>query len=281
MSNFAEFAQDKVIIMAAPNGARRGHADHRALPISAQESADDAVALLESGVSVLHLHVRDDAGAHSLDADRYREAIAAVRKKVGDELVIQVTTEAVGKYSSEQQIDLVRQLRPEAVSLALREICPTADDERAAAELFAWMRKEGVWPQYILYSIDDIVRFDEMRLRGVFADDAPFVMFVLGKYGSAEPGNTQDLVAMLAATDHSAYPWATCCFGPNENEVMLAATEAGGHVRLGFENNLHLPDGSLAADNAALIRRFVADSASLARTPARANAIREAFRARH
>ena len=100
------------------------------------------------------------------------------------------------------------------------------------------MRKESVWPQYILYSVDDIVRFDDMRQRGVFADDAPFVMFVLGKYGSAEPGSKQDLDVMLGATDHTAYPWATCCFGPNENAVMLAATAAGGHVRLGFENNL-------------------------------------------
>ncbi|MGI9201132.1 MAG: 3-keto-5-aminohexanoate cleavage protein, partial [Woeseiaceae bacterium] len=120
MTNFADLARDKVIVMAAPNGARRDHADHKALPITAQESADDAAALLESGVSVLHLHVRDDEGAHSLDADRYQDAIAAVRKRVGDDLVIQVTTEAVGKYSSEQQIDLVRALRPEAVSLALR-----------------------------------------------------------------------------------------------------------------------------------------------------------------
>lgn len=280
MTGFSEFAQDKIIVMAAPNGARRGHADHQALPVTAQESADDAVALLEAGVSVLHLHVRDDAGAHSLDADLYRDAIAAVRKRVADDLVIQVTTEAVGKYNSEQQINLVRQLRPEAVSLALREICPAATDESAAAELFAWMRNENVWPQYILYSVDDIVRFDDMRRRGVFADDAPFVMFVLGTYGSAEPGSKLELEAMLAATEHTAYPWATCCFGQNENEVMLAATAAGGHVRLGFENNLHLADGSLAADNADLIRQFAMDSANLGRTFARASEIREAFRMR-
>jgi len=27
----------------------------------------------------------------------------------------------------------------------------------------------------------------------------------------------------------------------------------GGHVRVGFENNLFLPDGTIAADNAALV----------------------------
>lgn len=263
--------------MAAPNGARRGHADHKALPITPRESADDAVALLEAGVSVLHLHVRDEDGAHSLDAARYREAIAAVRDKVGDELVIQVTTEAVGRYSSAQQMALVRELQPEAVSLALREICPSDSDESAAAEFFAWQKGAEIWPQYILYSVADVLRFDAMRRRGLFSDDAPFAMFVLGKYDSGAPGSVAELNDMLAATEHAAYPWATCCFGKNENEVMLAATELGGHVRLGFENNLYLPDGTLAADNAALIRKFVADSSCAARRPASASDVRTAF----
>ena len=83
MSSFTEFASDRVIVMSAPNGARRNHADHQALPMTAQESADDAVALLDAGVGVLHLHVRDADGEHSLDADLYRDAIAAIRKTVG------------------------------------------------------------------------------------------------------------------------------------------------------------------------------------------------------
>ena len=272
-----KFAQEKVMLMSAPNGARRGHADHAALPITADESALDAVALLGAGVSILHLHVRDDAGKHSLDAERYRQAIAAVRKSVGDELVIQVTTEAVGQYTSEQQIALVRELKPEAVSLALREICPLQAEEQIAAEFFAWMRSENIWPQYILYSVDDVMRFDDMRQRGVLADDAPFAMFVLGEYANAVPGTVADLDLLLAATDADDYPWAVCCFGQNENEVMLAATAQGGHVRLGFENNLHLPDGTLAADNAALISRYVADSTTSKRFPASADEVRAGF----
>ena len=38
---------------------------------------------------------------------------------------------------------------------------------------------------------------------------------------------------------------------------MLAAARAGGHVRLGFENNLHRADGTIAHDNADLLRDFV------------------------
>ena len=32
-----------------------------------------------------------------------------------------------------------------------------------------------------------------------------------------------------------------------------AAMQAGGHVRIGFENNLHMPDGEVASTNADLI----------------------------
>ncbi len=277
MSDHKKFAAEKVIVMAAPNGARRNHADHAALPLTADESALDAAALLEVGVSILHLHVRDNDGGHSLDAERYRQAIAAIRKSVGTELIIQVTTEAAGEYKSEQQMALVRELKPEAVSLALCELCPVETDERRAAEFFSWLRSENIWPQYILYSVNEILRFDDMRQRGVFADEAPFTMFVLGEYANAVAGTVADLQLMLAAIESDTFPWAACCFGPNENAVMLAATAQGGHVRLGFENNLQLPDGTPAVDNAELIRRYIEDSAISQRLPASADEVRAKF----
>jgi len=271
------FARDKVLIMSAPNGARRSHDDHPALPMTPAESARDAVALVEAGVSVLHLHVRDDNGRHTLDADRYRQSIEAIRESVGDELVIQVTTEAVGQYTSEQQMNMVRELKPEAVSVALREISPIDADERVATDFFAWMRDAYIWPQIILYSAEDVTRFDALRHRGVFADQSPFVMFVLGNYADSIAGTVADLDGLLAVTDPEAYPWAVCCFGQNENAVMLAATTRNGHVRLGFENNLVLPGGGVAPDNAALIREFTSASAASDRRVASATDVRTAF----
>ena len=66
--------------MAAPNGARRTRDEHPAVPLTAGELADCAADLLDAGVSVLHLHVRDTDGGHTLDVDRYRAAIDAVRR---------------------------------------------------------------------------------------------------------------------------------------------------------------------------------------------------------
>ena len=51
-----------------------------------------------------------------------------------------------------------------------------------------------------------------------------------------------------------------CAFGPLEYDIMVKAAENGGHARIGFENNLYLKDGTLAPDNAALIKQFAVHS---------------------
>ncbi len=270
-----DFAARRVMLMVAPNGARRTQQDHPALPLSAAEIAAAAAALAAAGASVLHLHVRDDDGRHTLDVDAYREAIAAVRKAVGRRLVVQVTTEAVGRYRPDEQMNLVRELRPEAVSLALRELVPDVAYDSDVARFFGWVVTEGIWPQYILYDEDDVRRFDLLRKRGVFADERPHCLLVLGRYGENRQGDPRDLERLLAAADFTQFPWSACCFGQREHEAALAACAAGGHVRLGFENNLQLADGSTAGDNAELIAQFVAAIAGSPRRPATADEVRE------
>lgn len=270
-----DFAAARVMIMAAPNGARRRRSEYPALPETASQIADCAVQLADAGVSVLHLHVRDTAGAHTLDADQYRSVISAVRRAVGHRLVIQVTTEAVGRYQPAEQMAMVRDLCPEAVSLALAELCP--DDSRLAdaAGFFAWLVKEQIWPQYILYSVDDVRRFDALRKQGIFAHDQPDCLLVLGRYSSGLTGQVSELTAMLSAVDCNQFPWSVCCFGNNEQQAALSALDSGGHVRLGFENNVLLADGTPASDNAALINQFTAAAAKSQRTPASADEVRE------
>ncbi|MEM7433162.1 MAG: 3-keto-5-aminohexanoate cleavage protein [Pseudomonadota bacterium] len=275
-SSSKHLASDRVMIMAAPNGARRTHHDHPNLPMTAKESAAEARDLVEAGVSILHLHVRDRDGNHSIDPDLYREATAAVRDAVGDELVIQVTTEAVGRYQPAEQMACVRDLQPEAVSLALRELCPDDSQVPTFRDFCEEMRERGVWPQYILYSPEDVARFETYIADGVFADEAPFAMLVVGAYSPARNGTPTEL-AGLVTRQSSRYPWAVCCFGKHEQSVACAAYAQGGHVRLGFENNLTMADGTRAADNAALIRDFVAQIDLDLRQPANANEVREAF----
>lgn len=276
MQGHRQFSAERIMVIAAPNGARRTQADHPALPMSAEELADCAAGLPGAGVSVLHLHVRDRNGRHTLDADAYRSAIRRITGRIGDALVIQVTTEAMGRYSTAEQMAVVRDLRPEAVSLALRELCPDEAAEATAASFFAWLAAERIWPQYILYSADDLGRFEALRRRGLFADDHPSCLLVLGRYGEEKDGDPGELDKLLSAVE-SVEAWSVCCFGPREHDVALAALERGGHVRIGFENNLALADGSIAADNAALVAQFTATLRQSRRQQATADEVRNEF----
>jgi len=239
--------------MCAPNGARRMKTDHAALPITAAELANCAESILQAGASIMHVHVRDDSGQHSLDVDRYRQATDAIRHKVGDRLVIQITTEACEKYTSDQQMAMVRKLKPEAVSLAIRELCPGRDAEPVAREFFGWLKSAGVMTQYILYSPEEAVRLAYLQAIGVIPDPRPFSLLVLGNYSGQRTGDPDELDAFSAAVDTRS-EWAVCCFGQTEQAAAARAAVLNGHARVGFENNLLLPDGKTACDNAALVR---------------------------
>jgi uncharacterized protein (DUF849 family) len=222
---------------------------------------------------MIHLHVRDGAGGHTLDVGAYRAAIQAVTGAVGSRLLIQVTSEAVGRYQPAQQMAMVRELKPEAVSLALREILPDAAAEPAAGEFLAWLRRERILPQYILYDEADLARFDELVGRGVIPGDGCSVLFVLGRYGEAHRSEPADLLPLLAAK-HAGQPWALCAFGQLEAACAVFAAALGGHARVGFENNLHLPDGSVAPDNAALVAAVASGVAAVGRPLADADQAR-------
>lgn len=258
-----------VVICVAPNGARRGRADHPRLPITSDEIAKEARACCEAGASVLHLHVRDSDGSHTLAPASYRSAISAVEREVGDRLVVQVTTEAVGRYSPPEQIAVVRELRPRAASVALRELIPDDAALPAAAEFFEWAALERVALQFILYSREDARRLAALAAAGVLACDRPNVLFVLGRYTRGQQSDPLELLPFLDGWPRD-WPWSVCAFGPAEIRCVGAAVALGGHARVGFENNLHLPDGRIASGTAELATGVASVATALGRRVATA-----------
>jgi 3-keto-5-aminohexanoate cleavage enzyme len=251
-----------IMIAVAPNGARKQKSDHPALPITASELADTALSCKDAGACMIHLHVRDKQGKHLLDIEAYRVATQAIRSAVGSELIIQVTTEAVGVYSIDQQIAVIKGLKPEAVSIAVREFCGCADQLEKAAHFFAWLHKERICPQYIIYSVEDAIAFRRLRKSGIILGDSVAVLFVLGK--TPATSNEMNLMAMIEAAG-SPIVWSVCAFGAEEGNRMFEAAKLGGHARVGFENNTQLINGDVARDNADLVAQLVSGVESIGR----------------
>lgn len=246
-----------VAIAVAPNGGRRTKLDHPGLPVTLPELVRTAAECCEAGAAMIHVHVRDAQGRHLLDAGTYRDVIHAIRATVGERLAIQITSESVGVYDPEAQMAVVKAVRPEAVSLALRELVPDPAHEKDFAAFLQWLRQERIVPQVILYSPEEVTRFAGMRQRGLIPWDSLPVLFVLGSYAGEHASVPADLLAFLAPGLPRFDHWMVCAFGRHEAACVTAAALLGGHVRVGFENNLHQPDGRLAPDNATQVRAVV------------------------
>ena len=186
-------------------------------------------------------------------AEAYRETSKAISDAVGDRLVIQITSEAVGRYQPAEQMAVVRGARPEAVSLALRELVPDATHETAFANFLSWLKSEQIIPQIILYTPEEASALALMHERGLVPfDDVP-VLYVLGRYTPGQVSRPADLLAFFAPDRPRFAHWMVCAFGREETACVAVGALLGGHARVGFENNFALADGTIARDNAALV----------------------------
>jgi len=175
-----------VIIMVAPNGARKTQLDHPALPVSIDETVNEAVRCHAAGATVLHAHARGKQNQHVLDVGLYRELIA-----------------------EEQQVNCVRSLVPEMTSIALREITANYAEPGFAQAFFTWAVETGVHIQHILFSADDLSHFIRYRQAGIIPESHRCVLFVLGRYAADFQSTPADLTSFLQG-DIGKLDWFTC-----------------------------------------------------------------------
>ena len=246
-------------IMVAPNGARRTKADHPAVPESIGETVAAALACHAAGAGAIHAHVRDNQGRHVLDAGLYGELIAELAR-AAPAMIVQITTEAVGRYSPAEQCAVVDAVAPVAVSVALREMIAGPYDEAEARRFYGVCHDRGIAVQHILYEPAEVVRLGHLIAAGIVPGDGLSVIFVLGRYAFGQESDPADLAGFLAAAAGLtvAADWMVCAFGRNETAALDAALRAGGKVRVGFENSLWHADGSLARDNAERVAAIAA-----------------------
>ncbi len=237
-------------LMVAPNGARKTKADHPAVPITLPEILNEARACYEAGAEGLHLHLRDDQGGHLLDSGAYREALAELRQHVPD-MAVQITTEAVNKYTPIQQRQVALNSGASMVSVSIREMLSDGDMS-AARNFYAQCAEREIAVQHILYDAGDFHSLSTLLPQDQFRDPGLQVIYVLGRYRDTQLSELSDMGPFnrFMAEAGLAPDWALCAFGASETECLVKAADLGGKMRVGFENNLQHADGSVACTNA-------------------------------
>lgn len=237
-------------IMIAPNGARLTKAEHPKIPLTLGELLITGKSCYQAGAEAMHAHVRDKNQHHVLDAGLYRELISEMSLQV-PAMTVQMTTEAVGKYTPEQQRDLVKNVIPEAVSVSLKEMLSDSDID-SARSFYYWCQEADIAVQHILYSPAELEKFIELEKVGLFPAPTHQLLFVLGRYSKNQQSDPLWLNDFLEIVHKYGLDtdWAVCAFGSNETRCAVHAIRMGGKCRIGFENSIWNSDGEIAVDNA-------------------------------
>ncbi|WP_039984982.1 3-keto-5-aminohexanoate cleavage protein [Vibrio owensii] len=247
----------RIAMIVAPNGARKTKRDHAQLPMTIEEMVAEAKACQKAGATMIHLHARDAQGRHSLEVNDNLEIYHAVKAAVGDSMIVQLTTEAVGMYSPLQQMALIKAVKPEAVSFALRELIPDKQSEEQGFVFFDWVAAQGILSQIILYDQADIERYFSLLERGVLPKHNQHALVVLGRYHESQQSSPWDLRTLhLERFIEENVRCAVCAFGAREQDCLTHAMLLGLDVRVGFENNHLSSDGQPANSNAEQVQRL-------------------------
>lgn len=233
----------------APNGARLLKTDHPEVPLTQVEIVACAKACLLAGADGIHAHIRDDAGRHLLDVEAYRELLLDLKDAV-PEMAVQITTEAVGIYDVDVQMDVALRSGATMVSAAVREICRAGT--QAAASFYNKCAEQDIAIQHILYDTADCALLQSALSHRALTDPALQILFVLGRHSPTSTADPAELAPFMHwLTEREINPdWAVCAFGATETECLSKAAALGGKCRVGFENSRILSSGSVAKDNA-------------------------------
>jgi 3-keto-5-aminohexanoate cleavage enzyme len=254
-----------VILTAAIVGAELTRAQTPYLPLTPSEIADEAARCREAGAAIIHLHVRDDAGANTQASDRYGEVMEAIRRKC--DCVLQPSTGgAVGMSLDVRAGPLA--CRPEMATLN----CGTlnfGDDvfvnsRPEIRQLAAKMRAAGTTPELECYEVGHVEEALALAAEGAISPPMHF-QFVLGVKG-AIPAR-EDVVHYLRTLVPKEATWAVAAVGRWQQPMTELAMRLGGHARVGIEDNIYVSKGTLSEGSAPLVARAAEYARSIGRQP--------------
>ncbi|ADB52805.1 BKACE family enzyme [Conexibacter woesei] len=282
-----------LIVTCAVNGGVQGKEAHERLPETPEEIAAQAGEAYDAGAAIVHIHARDpqDWGSVSSDPETYREINARVRERCPD-IIVNNTTGGGPATTMEARFACL-EVAPEMASLNLgpdmsrfpirERPAPLPSPHPASVfdgcipftygiieELARRMQRLGVRPEMELYHGGQYWVVRSLIEAGLI--EPPYVhQFVMG-YQTSAFATPENVLALVRELPLDAV-FFVCGLGHSQLPLTTLSALAGGHVRVGLEDNLYYARGRRFRGNGEAIERAVRIGRELNReiaTPAQA-----------
>ena len=284
-----------VFITCAVTGSGSSQDRSPHVPRSPEQIANSAIAAAKAGAAIVHCHVRDpETGAPSRDPKLYREVTDRIRDADVD-VVLNLTAgmggdmvfgppsaplplnDATDMVSAEERLAHIEDCMPEICTLD----CGTMNFAEAdyvmtntpgmLTTMGARMEELGVKPEIEAFDTGHLWYAKQLVKDGVLSSPA-LVQLCMGIPWGA-PNDLNTFMAMVNNVP-ADWNWSAFSIGRDEMPYVAASVLAGGHVRVGLEDNLWLGKGELAT-NEALVSRAVSIIENMGTTIMGPDAVRQ------
>jgi 3-keto-5-aminohexanoate cleavage enzyme len=267
---------DALLITVAGVGAEVTRAQQPHLPLSPDEVGDEYARAYAAGATIGHVHGRRPDGAPTQDLETFRAYSSAIRARCP--ILQQFSTGGAIGMGVEERIAAL-ELSPEMATLTLGT-CNFGEDifENSLPTIRAILdriRKFGITPELEIFDDGMLATADVLFAKGLLTPPAHFD-FVLGVPGAAAA--TAENLTHFARSIPAGCTWTVAGIGRRQTAMAAMAIAMGGHVRVGFEDNIYYRKGELADSNARFVERVVRIAREVGREPA---SIEEARRILH
>jgi uncharacterized protein (DUF849 family) len=267
--------KDKAVITVALSGVVANREQCPGIPYTPEEYAAEAKRSFDNGCTMVHIHAREPDGTPTHRVGAYKDIRDAILSEVPD-MIINFSTGSIG-IPVEERIAHIRELKPDIGALNMGSMNYAKYSEKRKEFVFDMvfsnpfgdimkfltaMNEAGVKPELESFDTGHIGNSYPLIDMGILKTPVHYSL-ILGVVGGALP--TTESLAFMKSLLPEGSDWGVIGVSHDQWRLCAAAATLGGNVRVGFEDNFYLPDGSMAPSNGDL----AAAAASIVRSTGR------------
>jgi uncharacterized protein (DUF849 family) len=283
---------DPVVITCSISGSLANREQCPAIPYTPEEYAAEARRIVDEGATMVHIHARRPDGTPSYEVEDFRNITEAIKAEVGDALVINYSTGAMG-VPVEKRLEYLRELKPDVAALNMGSMNYAKYSRKRKEFVFAAvfanpfeeiitflkeMNELGIKPEHECFDLGHVGSLEPLVDMGVL-NPPLHVDCVMGVVGGVPP-TARNLAAMADNIPEGSH-WGVIGISRAQWMLVGAALTLGGSIRVGLEDNFYLPDGEMARSNGDLIAKAREMAQNAGRRPATIDEARDLLGLEH
>ncbi len=252
---------DKLIINFTPTGMIPTKKMTPHVPVSISEIVEDVHRATEAGITMVHLHARDEITEEpSYEKEIYGEIISGIRK-FDPFLVICVSLSGRNFKELKQRADALNlegDLKPDMGSLTLSSLnfnkVASMNSPDMIQNLAAIMKEKGIVPELEAFDIG-MVNFSKYLIKKGLLEPPYYFNLLLGNIACSQ-ANLLHAGIMVQDLPQNSF-WSMAGIGNAQLKMNSLSVAIGGGVRVGIEDNIWFDaNRTKLASNTELVERI-------------------------